>query len=199
MTRKRIILFLLLGVLLFAGYMYKYQQLVNESYVLDDERCQNVEPLIDEKKRVGFDVAEALTASDSARFGFLAAKHQDLIYQYLPLAEHWLAKRKEFLNRQDVNLIISRDVRDTLWAQYEKYKIDYESNQATLAYYKDPASEKNIRGMVEALQKMDQAQKTWDEKDREVKNRFNIRHFFVTVPPSKCTYDPTEPVGTPFS
>ena len=48
--KKLLIISIILGLGLFVGYIYKYQQLINEGSYLADEHCIKINPLIIDRK-----------------------------------------------------------------------------------------------------------------------------------------------------
>lgn len=50
LKKKLLVVLLILCGLGFTAYTYKYQQIVNESSMLADERCLVIDPLIDQNR-----------------------------------------------------------------------------------------------------------------------------------------------------
>lgn len=186
--RKIILSVIILLIVLFVGYMYKYQQLVNEGSYLQEERCLALDPLFVQKDQSIQDYTKVYYSTASAE---VIQKASDRMIQdfssTIAISEPWMKKEREYLERWDFKFFIDSKGVDVFNALYDKYMADLNANRAMVNYAKNTTDEKLRLGVADTMYKQDVAQKKLDEKFEIAKNRFDIRSYFIKVPKLRCS------------
>lgn len=179
--------FFLLGILLFAGYMYKYQQLVNEGSALAEERCLVINPIIAKKQFAAMQYAEVFSSTASAEVKTSVTENMLKYFKNnITTSDSWMKKQKHFLGRWDFKFFTDDKLADVSYAQYGKYLADLDSNRAMIEYFdkfEDPWYYEEVLRKIKA---QDDTQKILNKKIKIAQNRFDIRYYFIKVPLSKC-------------
>ena len=188
---------LILLFLALTGYIYKYQLLVNEGSKLAEERCQTVDTILFKKQREALEYYQlTLTSKDTDLIDKKIAGLKEIYKETIKTSEPWMKKQKYFINRWDFKFFTHKALVDVFYAQYEKYRLDLESNKIMLAAFDSKDVDKSAKLITSIMKKMDDAQKILDEKVKIAENRRDFRYRFIRVPPSNC---PTNPLFAPPS
>lgn len=177
----------LFGILLFVGYMYKYQQLINEEAIIADERCLVIKPIIAKKQLAALKYFEVFASSTSAQMK-LATSNEVIKYTKMTVTTSapWMKKQKLFLDKWEFSFFTNEKLKDVFYAQYDKDLANYEGNIALIEYFdkfEDPQYQSNV---LKAIKKQDETQTILDKAIKEAEKRFDIRWYFTKVPLSKC-------------
>lgn len=179
--------FFLLGILLFAGYMYKYQQLVNEGSALADERCLTIDPIIAKKQLLALEYFKVFSSSSSAETKMAKVDEMEkYLKQTVTTSEPWLKKQKKFIDSEDFNFFTDEKIKDAFYAEYDKYVADLEANIAMINYFEKFEEPWYSTVAYNKVKAQDEMQTVLDEKLTELQKHFDIRWFFTKVPQSKC-------------
>lgn len=188
--KKWLILTLFLFLILFAVYIYKYQQLVNEGSYLVDEHCIKVNPLIIDRKKKYLDQYNLMVASASTQEVMDAVdKYFKASQAYVDEEKVWLAKQRKFLDSKMVNLLMPAYFKEAAKYQYEKYEAEYNVslllNQGRTELAEDKQLELTNKVMEETAKSKEAGDKYNAVWQRE-KGNTEWRYYFVKVPPAKC-------------
>lgn len=186
---KLLIFVLFLLGLGFAGYMYKYQQIVNEGAALSNERCLEIDPLIDQKRIASYKYWQDSQASESAEVITEDITQVVILSsQVLEKSAPWMGEMQNFINRLDFQFFSGKELKELTFAQFEKYNADYEANKYMVEYYASP-TEEGGKKMIDALEKMNKAQERVVQKLNAAQKKTDIRYYFIKVPPTKCAVE----------
>ncbi|GEM_PF-4625133 len=185
---KIIVSLLILILILFAGYMYKYQQVINEGSAIFEERCLTIDPLIEKHKNLGEEWLKAHPASESAKNILpYSDEYNKSTEELVEKSKLWLDKIKRFLVGWDFQFFTHSVLKDIFAAQYDKYYADYQGNVTYLAYAKDPTNQKLYDGYFEAVKHMFEQDQMLTNRIEAAKQVFDIRSYFTKVPKIRCS------------
>jgi hypothetical protein len=203
---KLLKIFFFLFILFFIGfwvYFYRYQIVINDGTELADERCLKIDPLINKKKQKSFEYSQvSRVKNDDKKFAKTTEELKKLFISVVDISEPWMKKQKTFLNRWDFNFFVHPALKETFYAQYEKYAADLESNKIMSRLFDQPNNQSDLKAIKSSFKKMEEAQKKLDNKMNFVKKQRDFRQRFIKTPPSKCQedffypfYNPKYPIG----
>ncbi|KKR83658.1 MAG: hypothetical protein UU73_C0005G0013 [Candidatus Daviesbacteria bacterium GW2011_GWA1_41_61] len=193
--KKLLIISIILGLGLFVGYIYKYQQLINEGSYLADEHCIKINPLIIDRKNKYLDQYNLIlkAGSDTAtaeEYHAALDKYMQASDVYQKEEKLWLDKQRIYLDSKAFNLLIHSYIKEAGQYQYEMYKADYESSVFLSTEYKekDPDEQRELSNRVmEAVARSKEAEDKYDSVWEREKGRSDWIYSFVQVPSSKCS------------
>lgn len=189
MNKIKYLIFLpILGLLLFASYMFKYQQLVNEGSALAEEHCLKVNPVIEIKQQKALKYFNTIVSSSSAESSvrLTSTEFSKSAQDVVNVSSDWMKKQKEFLDRWDFQFFTSKEIKDLFYAQYDKYLADIDGNKFVVEYFnyfEDPTIRQRFE---ESIKRQVQTQLVLDEALKTAGKRSDIRWYFTKVPVSKC-------------
>ena len=192
--KKLLIISITLGIGLFAGYIYKYQQLVNEGSYLADEHCIKINPLIIDRKNKYLDQYNLILKAGSGtataeEYHAALDKYMQSSDVYQQKEKLWLDKQRRYLDSKAFNLLIHSYIREAGQYQYEMYKADYDSSVFLSAEYKeqDPDKQQELSNKVmEAVTRNKEAEDKYSSVCEREKGRSDWIYRFVKVPSAKC-------------
>lgn len=193
--KKFLVISIILSIGLFIGYIYKYQQLVNEGSYLADEHCIKISPLIIDRKNKYLDqynlILKAGSGTVSAEEYHAALdKYMQSSNVYQKEEKLWLDKQRRYLDGKAFNLLIHSYIREAGQYQYEMYKSDYDSSVFLSAEYKeqDPDKQQELSNKVMgAVARSKEAEDKYDSVWEREKGKSDWIYHFVNVPSSKCS------------
>lgn len=172
---------------LFAGYMHKYQQVVNIIGALLDERCLKIEPILAKKQDSAFKYFNASYSNTSKEvsdtyLGDTIRYTKELV----DISEPWLNKYAAFLDSFDFQFFTDPVRKEVHYAFVNKLYADYLSNEAALVYFLDPGNEARKQQVIDSIKKQDDKGGTLKKKVEAALNHSDIRDHFVKAPHQKC-------------
>ena len=193
--KKLLIISIILGVGLFVGYIYKYQQLINEGSYLADEHCIKINPLIIDRKNKYLDQYNLILKAGSGTANaeeYLAAldKYMQSSDVYQKEEKLWLDKQRRYLDSKAFDLLIHSHIKEAGQYQYDMYKADYDSSVFLSAEYKeqDPDKQQELSNKVmEAVTRNKEAEDKYNSVWEREKGKSGWIFRFAKVPPSKCS------------
>jgi hypothetical protein len=188
-VRKPLFIVLILIFGLFATYIFKYQQLINDGSVIADAHCLKVNPLIIERKNKYLDSMKVIQASGGAEAYWKETEsYLAVSKKYISAEEEWLEMQKKYMDRWDFNLLIPYHIKQAAQYQYEEREADRNSTDTLVKLFqeKDPVIQKQLSGKV--IDETNRGKKADDEYNKiwDAPRTFDIRNYITKVPPSKC-------------
>lgn len=182
------VLIVIFLIMFFASYMYQYQQVLNISAALTDERCFQIEPVL----------AKKMDAATKYYNTYGSDTPADVVNVYLEdgikytmetvnLSEPWLNKTKEFVKSWEFQFFTDPVVKEGYYAYLDKMQADYLSNKAALTYMSNPSNEKLYKQVYESIAYQQEMGRILTIKNEAVKNHFDVRSLFAKRPQPKCT------------
>ncbi len=175
---------------LLIGYLYKYQQLVNEGSYLADEHCIKVNPLIIARKNDYRDEMKLMMASASAEDVQNAlSKYAKASNAYQDEEKKWLEKQRKYLDGKIFKLVIPSYVREGAEFQYQMYQPEYNSSlYLSQAFVENDQTkqEELFRKVVDETAKSKDAGDKYNVAWERNKGRSDWQNNFIKVPQSKC-------------
>ena len=199
-TIKFIAIFFVTLAILFAGYIFTFQYLVNKGSEIVDEHCINVNPYIIARKNA-FNYQYQIMMSGKLD-GFRAAwdKYFVASSKYINAEKQWLPKDRKFLDSQLFNFMMPGYLKDAANFQYDMYNHDYLSS----VYINEANFEKDKTKQLELSQKTvdeaklrDSAESKYNAIWDDNKGKKDWIFTFVKVPPSKCPAENNNIPNTP--
>lgn len=189
--KKLLIIVLILPIILFFSYIYKYQQLVNEGSYLADEHCIKVNPLIIDRKNkylIQYNIILAGTAS-TEEFMTSLDKYNQASQVFIDEEKKWLTKQKKYMDRKDFNLIMPSYIKEAALYEYQMYEAEYNSSSYLSQAFKETDKEKQIElsnKVIEETIKSRDAGKKYNDQWDKYEGKTAWIYNFVKVPVSKC-------------
>lgn len=181
---------IILTIILFMGYVFKYQQLVDEGSVLADEQCLTVDPLIKERKELYNNSLQILDASGSAdEYMAETSKYLVVSKKYTKAQKDWLSKQKAFINRWDYKLFVPSYIQDLSRLQFISREADVKAQEALEEAFiiKDNKKQLELSNIVMIeTNKRNKADEEYDKIWKNYSNKFDVRVYFAKVPASAC-------------
>lgn len=189
MKNKKIIAFLIVvPAILFTLYIAKYQALIKESSALSDQHCLDVNPLIIERREKYIESLQVATLNTDLAVEAMG-EYLNLSKEYVKAEKQWLKKQEAFLNRWDVQMFLDRSVQEAGKWQYRIYEADYRSIDAVTRALGTKDTKEHDRLIQLSQQATKDGKYAQTEYTKLWKNRptnFDIRNYFLTIPPSRC-------------
>lgn len=187
---KIIVGIIVLTIILFMGYLFKYQQIVDEGSVLADEQCLNVEPLIKEKKALYDSSLQILDASGSAEeYMTETSRYLGVSTKFIKAQREWLNKQRIFINRWDYKLLVPSYIQELSRLQFISREADVRSQEALEEAFTTSDNKRQLELSNTVIIEADNRNKADEDYNRIWKNysnKFDIRTYFVNIPTSAC-------------
>ncbi len=188
---KIIILLIIVSLGVFAAYIFKFQQIINEGSELADEHCIKVNPLIIDRKNKYLEQYNMMMTDSGTKEEF-----QKVFDDYFVISDKyqqeegkWLPKQRAFLDGWLFNNIMPQFTKDAGKYQYEMYEAEYKSALYLSQLYKELDKEKqkelSDKSLSETAKSKESGDKYNDLWDREGNNGSWV-YRFIKIPVPKC-------------
>lgn len=191
---KKTAIIVTVPLLLVAGYLFfsllMYQRLVNESSVLEDNQCLNVNPLIIERKNSYIREIEAAKANNQDKFFKEIDNYFDISKKLVTAQKTWLDDQKAYMQRWDFQYFIPDYMKEAAMTQFvardadmrsTQYLIDsYETSQINQSFAKELGDK-----AMEQIKIRNEAEKKYDGLF-DAPRKLDWRARFTSIPASKC-------------
>lgn len=192
MKKKRLIISATLGlvVVLFVGYLFKYQQLVNEGSYLADEHCIKINPLIIDRKNKYTEQYNLMIASASAQeFQSAVDGYFRASQAYMDEEKIWLAKQRKYLDSKWFNLLMPSYIKEAANFQYAMYEAEYDSQRYLYLGFKEEDKNKQLEFADKVIEETAKSKEAGDKYrgvwERE-KGRSDWIYRIVKIPSAQC-------------
>lgn len=186
---KIILFFVLFVLLIYGGYEFLFQQLVNEGSLIADKQCMDVNPLIIRRKNSYLNSMKIISDKGSADDYMKELKNYlDVSNKFIAAERKWLNEEKTYMNRWDYKLILPAEIQRLGQLQYISREADVKSTQAILDMLKTTDTNKQ-KEFVKVIVDQVKIGKDADYEYNQIYEKglpFDWRMKFVKVPPSKC-------------
>ncbi len=189
-TIAGILLVVLVGVAI--GYIVKMQQLVMDEAELSNKICTEINPLSNERSKL---YRESLSIGQSGD----EKRYWKKTYEYLMISERvadaqkeWLASDKTFISKWDFKLLVPDYLQEIARLQFDAKKADLAAQEQTnlmlARYMLTPESTQTqlVNEILLKAQKRDELTEQMNKVWKEHENKFDIRVYFVQIPPDIC-------------
>lgn len=182
--------FLLLVLFLtYTGYIFKFQQLVNEGSVIADKQCINVNPLIIQRKNSYLKSMKIIMDKGSIE-DYLKEldNYIDISNKFITEQGKWLKEQKAHMNRWNYKFLIPSEIKELGRLQYISRETDMKGTKAILDMLKTTDVNRQKEYMKIIIDQTKLGKDADNEYDRIWKKGFSpdLTMRFVKVPPSKC-------------
>lgn len=176
-------------LLIFAGYEFLLQRLVNEGSLIADKQCMNVNPLIIRRKNSYLNSMKIISNKGSADDYMKEFKNYlDVSNKFIAAERKWLNEEKTYMSRWDYKLILPAEIQKLGHLQYISREADMKSSQAWLDMFKVIDANKQKKYIKIIIDQVNIA-KNADYEYNQIYEKglpFDWRMKFVKVPASKC-------------
>ncbi|MBU1031956.1 hypothetical protein KKE03_03485 [Patescibacteria group bacterium] len=189
--KKLRIISIIFGIGLFVGYIYEYQQLINEGVYLSDEHCIKVNPLIIDRKNKYLDQYNILLAGAASSEEYITSlgKYLQSGQAFMKAEKDWLEKEKQYMGSKEFNLLMPSHIKEALKYQYEMYEAEYNSSYYISQGFEEADQEKRLElsnKIVEETARSREAGDKYNELLKKYGGKMTWVYYFVKVPSSQC-------------
>lgn len=167
-----------------------YQRLVNESFVLADNQCLTVNPLIIERKNSYIKSLEALKANNADEYIKETDSYYNISEKFVIAQKTWLDEQRLYMDRWDFQYFIPDYMKEAAQTQYKARDADKKSTEYLIDSFEvyqlnESLSNELSAKAMEQVKVRNEAEKKYDELF-DVPRKLDWRTRFIKVPASKC-------------
>ncbi len=185
-SRKKILL-VIFAVSISAVFIYSriLQSHADESGMIFDDRCNNVNPTLISYKNSFLQMWQTINDNGSSeKVNSEMDNYNKGIAKYLPLESEWLKKQSAFITRWDFQFFEPDYVKDLAKLQLEMYQAQRDNAAYTLNLFENPKEPENFN--VSAAKKYIDASNAYFEAYEIANKKDDWRKLLWKAPPINC-------------